>query len=49
MQKNFTSTLLLAAVAVLAAHRPVQAQTKPAPAARYADLVGENPTTEADI
>jgi ketosteroid isomerase-like protein len=49
MQKNFAPTLLLAAVAVLAAHRPAQAQTKPAPAARYADLVGENPTTEADI
>lgn len=36
-------------MAVSAANLTAQAQTKPAAPARYTDLIGDNPTTEADI
>ena len=49
MKKHLTSTLLFAAMLVSAANLTAQAQTKPAAPARYADLVGDNPTAEADI
>ena len=48
MKKNITPTLMVAAFLV-AANFTAQAQAKPAPQPRYTDLVGENPTTEADI
>ena len=49
MKKNITPTLLVAAFLVAAANLTAHAQAKPAPPPRYADLVGDNPTTEADL
>ena len=49
MKKTITPTLLVAALLVAAANLTAHAQTKPAPQPRYTDLVGDNPTTEADL
>ena len=49
MKKTITPTLLVAALLVAAANLTAHAQTKPAPQPRYADRVGDNPTTEADL
>ena len=49
MKKRLTPTLFCAAMLVAATTLTAQAQTKPAAPARYADYIGDNPTTEADI
>jgi hypothetical protein len=49
MNKIIASTLFFAAMTVSAANLTAQAQAKPAAQARYTDMVGDNPTTEADI
>ena len=48
MKKTISSKLFAAALLV-AANLTAQAQTKPAAPARYADLVADNPTADADI
>ena len=49
MKKTITPTLFFAAALIAAANLTAQAQAKPASPPRYTDLVGDNPTTEADL
>ena len=49
MKNMITPTLLFAALLFAAVELPVQAQTKAPVPPRYKDVVGENPTADADI
>lgn len=49
MKKTIAPTLFFAAALIAAANLTAQAQAKPASPPRYTDLVGDNPTTEADL
>ena len=49
MKRTITPTLFFAASLVAAANLTAHAQAKPAPQPRYTDLVGDNPTTAADL
>ena len=50
MNKSITSSLIFAALLICGVETRAQVQTKPAPQVpRYKDMVGENPTADADI